>query len=233
MSINEELVDKSPEPMTDETAAAPDDIRAVGDADKSESDEARRLCKLEHEVANLQEQLLRGQAELINFRRRAHRDRLEQIAHGRAALLGDLLVVVDDFERAVAVETESVEAYRDGVRLTLKSLFDRLRGLGVERLTPLGERFDPKYHEAVDRAETTETKAGHVLEVFQAGYVMDNRLVRPARVSVATAPAVGGAEDEGHDTADPINSNTDDQKDFKQADSTASPTEVVDPEAAV
>lgn len=175
----------------DEGAAGDEDstenVQAAGSADAAagSGDEAERL---RHDVQALREQLLRKQAELVNFRRRTERERQERLEAERAAVVRELLPVVDDFERAVAAELGDADEYRRGVELILRSLHDSLSRLGVERIEPQGEPFDPHLHEAVDRRETQEVAAGHVAVVYKPGYRLGERLVRAAVVAVAASP---------------------------------------------
>lgn len=147
------------------------------------------------EVADLKDKLLRSQAEMVNFRRRAERTRLERAEAARAEVLRELLPVVDDFERAVEADTASVDAYRQGVELILRTLLDTLERIGVSRLEPLGEAFDPNLHEAVERQETIDVEEGHVSEVFNPGYTLGDRLLRAAMVAVAMGPSESGDSD--------------------------------------
>lgn len=158
-------------------------------SDESASSGPSELERLRAEIAQLRDQLQRRQAELINFRRRTERERLERVASERAAVLVELLPVVDDFERALATDDEGGEAYREGVELILRAFQDSLRRLGLVRLEPVGEAFDPNVHEAVERQETNEVEPGHVVAVYKPGYRLGERLVRPAMVAVAAAPA--------------------------------------------
>lgn len=154
---------------------------------------------LEERIEELQDQLLRKQAELVNYRKRVERERTELSARARADLLKELLPIFDDFERAVGAEADDVESYREGVELILRSIEALMRRLEVERVSPDGEAFDPEFHEAMARLESDEVPPGHVLEVYQPGYVMGGRLVRPARVVVAVEPDEG---DDGSDGSD-------------------------------
>ncbi len=153
----------------------------------AETDQERE--RLRSELKEARDQVLRHKAEMVNFRRRTERDRTARIVSARAEVLGELLRVVDDFDRAVGADTDNLAAYREGVELILKSLHDTLARLGVERLEPLGEPFDPHRHEAVERMPSDEVEPGYVVRVYKPGYSLGERLIRPAVVAVATAPA--------------------------------------------
>jgi molecular chaperone GrpE len=156
-----------------------------------------RIADLEGQVEQLRDQLLRRQAELINYRRRVERERGELSKVAQAGVVEKILPVIDDFERAVVADADDVEAYRAGVELILKSLQNLLSGIGVERLEPLHEDFDPEVHEAMARVETAEIPDGWVAEVYLPGYRMGDRLLRPARVAVAARPREDVPETEG------------------------------------
>ncbi len=157
-----------------------------------------QVADLEGQVEQLRDQLLRGKAELINFRKRVERERAELGTVAQAGVLEKLLPVIDDFERAIVTDAEDAQAYRQGVELILRSMENVLTGMGVERLEPLGEDFDPEFHEAIARIETDDLPEGQVVDVFLPGYRVRNRLLRPARVAVAARPPGDtGQDDEG------------------------------------
>lgn len=190
------MMNEKPTSLEEQWAAA--DAGADGDVDaeaKPGVDQA--TAELQSQVASLTDQLLRQQAEMANFRRRIERDREEQGAEARRELLRALLPVIDDFERALGAETENFEAYRDGVELIRKSLHEFLDAVGVERIDPHGDPFDPHLHEAVDHSETCEVPAHHIAHVYQAGYSHAGKLLRPAMVGVARPPAKPDDRDSG------------------------------------
>lgn len=186
---------------SDAAEGEPRESRAaeVDGEDRSEAAPADREQELAREVEGLREQLLRKQAELVNFRRRTQREGQERRRAERVAVLRELLPAIDDFERATAAEVDDLDSYREGVELILRSMHDVLARLGVERLEPEGERFDPNLHEAVERQATDAVPEGHVSAVYKPGYVLDDRLVRAAMVAVATSAgeAEGGSDDDG------------------------------------
>lgn len=165
-------------------------------ASEASGEDAPRIAELEGEVARLRDQLLRQQAEMVNFRRRTERDRAELRDNSRGAVIRELLPVIDDFERALGADTDNLEAYREGVELILRALQDTLDRLGVTRIDPQGEAFDPHEHEAVEQQVTAEVPAGHVVAVYGPGYRLGERLLRPASVAVAAAPPEPGDGDD-------------------------------------
>lgn len=129
---------------------------------------------------------LRTLAEYENFRRRVQREKEQWTADAVERFATDLLAVLDDFDRALATRSDSAEVVLEGVRLTDKKLRGVLAKHGVEVVDPLGSRFDPKLHEAMQRAPAdAKNPAGNVVQVFDKGYLLRGKLLRPARVMVA------------------------------------------------
>lgn len=131
--------------------------------------------------------LLRKTAEFENYRKRIDRERLSVSEAAAADLLGELLPLVDDMERALKVDagTEGAEAYRRGVELIHRQLVDVLRKRGVRPIEAIGADFDPHYHQAVAHDTVEGTRDGEVIEEFRRGYMLGDRLLRPSMVKVA------------------------------------------------
>ncbi|MEW5251003.1 nucleotide exchange factor GrpE [Microbulbifer sp. 2201CG32-9] len=159
----------------------------------SESPEA-----LQEEIIGLREQLaiqkdlaIRAQAEAQNARRRAQQDVEKAHKFAVERLLQDLLPVVDNLERALTsidVDDEANKAVVEGIELTHKSFLDTLNKFSVEVVDPVGEPFDPELHQAMTQIPNGDVEPNTVLEVFQKGYRLNGRLVRPALVVVSKAP---------------------------------------------
>jgi molecular chaperone GrpE len=145
--------------------------------------------KLAAERADLGDQLLRSRAEFQNLRKRNERERYEQIEYASMEAVRALLPVLDDFERALKAETAEKE-YAAGIELIYQRFYESLKKLGLEPMVSEGQPFDPQVHHAVDMVETEEAPDHTVLEEFQRGYNFKGRLLRPAMVKVAVAPAV-------------------------------------------
>jgi molecular chaperone GrpE len=154
------------------------------------------------------DRLLRLQADFENFRKRKEKERLEMIKYATEELVCELVPVLSNFERALAAAQNLTHAkgFAEGVELILKQLKKVLQERGIEEICPLDAPFDPYKHEAVDRIVTDEHPEGHVLEVFQKGYALNDRVLQPAAVKVAAAPETDDQEpppgeeekDEGH-----------------------------------
>jgi len=161
---------------------------------------AAQLTAATEEIASLKDQLLRGQAEAENVRRRAARDVENAHKFALEKFAADLLPVVDSLEKAVESAQTGVEASDEGaanaigqgVELSLKLFYDVLEKAGISRIHPKGEPFDPQYHEAMAMLEHADSEPNSVLDVMQPGYTLNGRLVRPAMVVVSKAPAANG-----------------------------------------
>jgi len=145
---------------------------------------------VKQEAQRLKDQLLRTAADFDNFRKRSRREVADAERKGREDQLRELLPVFDNLERAAAHSSTAsdVKALSDGIAMVLRQFLDTLGRLGVERVSALGQPFDPEFHEAVQQIETREVPPGAVAAEVLVGYRMGDRLVRPAMVVVAKAP---------------------------------------------
>lgn len=152
---------------------------------------SEQLAKLQAEKDDLQQTLVRRQADFENYRKRVERERHEEGRRGVERLIHDLIPVLDTFDRALkAHEDPADEEYRIGVTLIRKQLWDALARHGLERIEADGKMFNPHVHQAIERVETTEHADGAVLDVFQDGYLFHGRVLRPAIVRVAVHPDI-------------------------------------------
>lgn len=146
--------------------------------------------KLAADLADLRQTLLRRQADFDNYRKRIEKERAEDSKRHTARVIEALIPIVDGFEVALATHREAAyENYRKGFELIYKQFLDNLAKLGVERVEPVGQHFDPHLHQAVDRTETGEAEDGTILQVYQPGYLFHGRVLRPAMVRVAVHSA--------------------------------------------
>ena len=137
--------------------------------------------------ADLEDRMLRARAEFDNARRRGESERSEFLQFAAMDLIKELLPVVDDFERALKVETADRD-YAKGVELIYQRLVETLKKIGLEPIDTTGQRFDPNLHQAVDRVETEEADDMAILSEYQRGYNFKGKLLRPAMVKVAVRP---------------------------------------------
>jgi molecular chaperone GrpE len=141
--------------------------------------------RIESELDELRDIHLRKLAEFDNFRKRTERERSEIRRFANEELVRELLPVLDNFERALEHGNgNDAGAFREGVEMIAKQLWDTFQRQGVEVLNPLGERFSPEFHEAVHRVEDDSKEPGTIATVLAKGYLYNGRLVRPAMVGV-------------------------------------------------
>lgn len=166
------------QPQSDELEAAADE------------DGVSELEQLQVALAEAKDQSLRTQAEMQNLRRRCERDVENAHKYALEKFVGELLPVVDNLERALESanqEDESLKVFIEGVELTLKSFQDVLTRFKVEAVDPKGQPFDPEFHQAMSMLEMPDETPNTVVDVYQKGYTLNGRLVRPAMVVVAKA----------------------------------------------
>jgi molecular chaperone GrpE len=154
-----------------------------------------RVAVLEAELADTKDRLLRALAETENVRRRAQREREDTQKYAVSGFARDLLATADNLRRALdslpeaEIKDARTRSLLDGVAATERELLSVFERHGLQRIDPKGERFDHNFHQAVFEAERPDAPAGTVIEVLQPGYVLHDRLLRPAMVGVAKAPA--------------------------------------------
>jgi molecular chaperone GrpE len=168
--------EKSPE-LSDESGVA-STLEAQLAAVTAERDQ------LASEKAEIQDRLLRARAEFDNFRKRTERERSDYIQYSAMEMVKDILPVLDDFERALSVETTDSE-YAKGVELIYQRMLDSLTKMGLEPIDTEGQQFDPNLHQAVERVPSRDVEDQAILGEFQRGYNFKGRLLRPAMVRVA------------------------------------------------
>lgn len=143
---------------------------------------------LQKERDDLYDRLLRKTAEFDNFRKRVERDRKDMIEWAAADLIGDLISIVDDFDRALAADAPpEAQSFKAGLELIQRQLAELLKKRGVSTVEALGADFDPHVHQAVAYEEVPGAREGEVVGVMAKGYKLGDRLLRPALVKVAKA----------------------------------------------
>ena len=167
--------------------------------EKSEVEKLQDIVSsLENENSTLKDQMLRKQAESDNFRKRVLREKEDSIKYGNSNLLMDLITIIDDFERAIKSSQESsdFDNFHSGIELIEKQFVSMLdRNWGLKRMVSVGEEFDPQMHEAIGMEESSEYDKQTVIEDYQSGYILQDRVLRPAKVKVAM-PVVVSSEAE-------------------------------------
>ncbi|MGD9504904.1 MAG: nucleotide exchange factor GrpE [Syntrophobacteraceae bacterium] len=175
-----------------------EDVKAEKTADSGESkafdpETATReewealLAAKNEELAQQKERVLRIAAEMENTRKRIEREAADGVCYANERLLRELLPVLDNLERAIEHgETDpDIESLLDGVRMTQKGFVDALGKFGCKSVESLGKDFDPNYHEAMMRQDSPDHDDNKVIQEFRKGYVLNERLIRPALVVVS------------------------------------------------
>jgi len=158
------------------------------DTPASESAAPEGTDALQKERDDLYDRLLRKSAEFDNFRKRVERDRKDMIEWAAADVIGELLPIVDDFDRAMAAEAPpEAQAYKAGLEMIQRQLAELLKKRGVTIVEAIGADFDPHLHQAVAYEEVPGAREGEVVGVMAKGYKLGERLLRPALVKVAKA----------------------------------------------
>jgi len=176
--VDEQILDNA-NPEDEQVLEAGEDLQA-------------RILTLEEQLAEAQDQSLRVAADMQNVRRRAELDVEKAHKFALEKLVVDLLPVVDSLERGLELthaDDEANKSVREGMQLTLKLLVDTLKRYQVDALDPHGEPFNAEHHQAMAMQESPEVEPNSVLKVFQKGYLLNGRLLRPAMVVVSKAPA--------------------------------------------
>ena len=169
-------------------------IRALAEMRKARDE----LEVMEERAKDLEDRLLRSTADFENYKKRVARERDDERKFAVERLLKDLLPVLDNMERAMEASRQAGhEQIVAGVEMVHKQFIEVLGRYGVEQFSALGKKFDPNFHEAMQEQETAEVPPGHVAMEFMRGYTLQGRLVRPAMVMVAKAPAEAGPQSDG------------------------------------
>ncbi|MFO7308560.1 MAG: nucleotide exchange factor GrpE [Pseudomonadota bacterium] len=185
--------------VVDETLDAADAPENA--APEQEQAEGETLEDLVNERDDLKDKLLRALAEMENLRRRTEREVADARAYGIAGFARDMLTVADNIQRALESlpaelrDNEAIKPFVEGVELTERDFLKTLERHGVRKLVPQGERFDPNLHQAMFEVPDTSVPNGTVVQVVQAGFVIGERVLRPALVGVSKGgPKPGSAE---------------------------------------
>jgi molecular chaperone GrpE len=169
-------INDAPEMAEDETSAAP------------EVNYAEELLTRDQEIADLKDRLLRQAAETENTRRRLERDKADTAAYAMTGFARDLLAVADNLRRAVAaLPAEGFDGVRAGIEATERELTAIFGRHGISKVETIGQKLDPNRHQAMLEVEHDAHEPGAIVDELQAGYVIKDRLLRPALVSVAKA----------------------------------------------
>jgi molecular chaperone GrpE len=166
-----------------------DEVKQAGDEGTAADS---RVVELDAQIADLTDRLLRAHAEMDNIRKRAERDKAETAKYAISKFAADIAVLSDNFQRAIeavpagaAEQDAALKALLDGVTMMEREFLNVLARYGVKRVDPKGKPFNPHLHQAVMEQQHPEVPTGTVVQVFQPGYTIEDRVLRPAMVVVA------------------------------------------------
>ena len=189
MAKAEEKMENAEAQESQEQDAQPEDAQAQADEGAPEDE----IARLRAECDDLRDRYMRALADAENARKRGERDRREAEKYGGTRLARDMLPVYDNLKRALDAaqkeQGESSKALIEGVELTLRELQNVFKKHGIEVISPkIGDRFDPQLHQAMFEAPVPDTRAGDIIEVMAEGFMIHDRLLRPAQVGVSSNP---------------------------------------------
>jgi molecular chaperone GrpE len=161
---------------------------------------AAEVDTLHGQIADLTDRMLRAHAEMDNIRKRAEREREETAKYAISKFARDIVTVADNFERAIqavpagaAEQDAALKSLVEGVSMTEREFLNVLERNGVKRINPKGEAFNPHHHQAMMEMQNPDVAPGTIVEVYQSGYMLEERVLRPAMVVVAKGGPKGGS----------------------------------------
>jgi molecular chaperone GrpE len=175
------------EAESEKAESAEDDKKELTSEDQVVLLEAE-LEKLKEENSSLKDQYLRKHADFENFRRRMNKEKQDSIKYGNSGLLKDLIEVIDNFERAIksSTDTDDITTFREGIAMIEQHFTSMLSSKwGLEKIEAVGQEFDANLHEALMMEDSEEVEVTTVMEDFQTGYKLHDRVLRPTKVKVA------------------------------------------------
>lgn len=182
---------EQPEEENEVTKEEPEAV-AEGETEADEEEEAEEvdpIVELQEQLKEQEEKYMRLLAEFENFKRRSIQENQTRLKFAAQPLATEIIPGLDNLERALAQakdeENEQLLEFVKGIEMVQQNFYDALKKSKIERVDPKGEPFDPNHHEAVGIVQTDEVQPDHVAQVFQAGYTLHDRVIRPAMVQVA------------------------------------------------
>ncbi|MDD6603539.1 MAG: nucleotide exchange factor GrpE [Eubacteriales bacterium] len=148
-------------------------------------EEEKKEPTLEDQLQDAKDQLLRTAAEYANFRARSAKEKEQTYSNAKGNVVADILPSIDNLERALSQESADYESLKKGVQMTMDSLMAALEKMGVTAFGEVGDKFDPNYHNAVMHIEDDSLEENVITDVFQKGYKINDRVIRPAMVKTA------------------------------------------------
>lgn len=183
--INDQAINENQ--AADEAEAVQDTVSAAEEAGEVASDSSEAARRLQELTEEYQGRVLRVQADFDNFRRRTQKEKEELAQYATSKLVGELIPVMDNFERALATVPASPEseAFAKGVNMIFRQLEGVLKSEGLTAMEAVGQPFNPEYHQAIMQVESEEYEEGIVTEEVQKGYLLKDKVLRPAMVKVS------------------------------------------------
>lgn len=191
-----------------EDDAAREEARAkAAEAEAQAAETGSAAGSPEERVRELEERLKRAVAEQENLRKRMEREKADTARYAIANFAREVLGIADNIQRAIeavpkdaAAHDTALKTFLDGIEVTERELHKAMERHGIAKLNPEGERFDPNFHQAMFEIPSTEMPSGMVMQVVQPGYLLEDRVLRPAMVGVSkAAPAASGGADKPQD----------------------------------
>ena len=187
----ENAADKIKQPATggeEKITISSADFKKLGD----------KLEQLNRKAAEAEEKYLRNMAELENFRKRKEKERLEYLKYANESLIAEIIPIMNNFDLAfsAAEKNPATHNFAVGVEMILKQMKDLFKAYGVTEINPIGEPFDPHFHEAIEHDETDQSEGVVVVEVVKKGYKLHERVIQPATVKTAGKEKGPGPEPE-------------------------------------
>lgn len=170
-----------------ESAEEIEEDKAEGEetAEAAESSENLELEKLSAELEEVKSGKLRLQADFDNYKKRVEKEKQSLISYAVEGMVSELLPVIDNFERALEVKEADFEGFYQGVEMIKNQLIEAMKSQGIEEIEALNQPFDPNYHNAVSQIESEDHDSDIVVQVYQKGYKIKDKVVRPSMVVVS------------------------------------------------
>ena len=184
----EELKETETEVVEKEETSESEEVLEKPSKDKKKVKELKeKIACLEQELANVKNEMLLDRAELENFKRRTNDERIKDRKYANQTLLSDMINVIDIFDKAVSNNTEDelLKKYLLGFQMINMQLQQVMKDYGVEKIKNLGEKFNPRVHQAIETVEVEGVAEGQVVEVVMQGYMYKDRVLRPSMVKVS------------------------------------------------
>ena len=183
--INQEEMN-SVEETTMESSVDTNESAAVNEEKDELTKANEKIADLEQKVQDYENKLFRAQADFENYKRRVRIDQEAAQKYRAQSLISDMLASIDNFERAMKIDAEDdkMKTLLQGMDMVYRGLIEALKNEGVEIIESVGQQFDPQLHQAVMQVEDSEYESGVVIEEFQKGYKLKDRVIRPSMVKV-------------------------------------------------